>query len=272
MILTTWLAALAIVATPLQVLAAKNHDFKLCQQQSFCRRLRGISERAESEGFSSPYSLEAPVVRNEGKDGASWTFPLKTSLYQDIQFELQLDILKQGEGIARIRVDEVNSKTSWKRYNEAAQWALLEAEPARADLASVKQKTSHGGKTTTFHYGTSGDLSLEIQHDPLLVTFKQGGETVLVINDRKLFHMEHFRAKEDFFVDNETESSETHTVGAEGDVQVVMAAKEKKPDTKWFEGEPDKDAFEERWKTWADAKPKGRSGRPASRRSEGPVF
>jgi len=262
MILTTWLAALALITTPLRVMAAKNHDFKLCQQQSFCRRLRGIADRADNEGFISPYSLESPVTTNDGKDGASWTFPMKTSLYEDIKFELRLDILKQGDGIARIRVDEVGSKLDWKRYDEAAKWALVDADPARADLGSVTQKTSHGGQTTTFTYGSRGDLSLEIKHSPLLITFKQGGDVVMVINERNLFHMEHFRMREDFFVgDND---NATVDAAESGDAQVVMGGKKEKPDTKWFEGEPDKDAFEERWKTWADAKPKGLSDSFAS--------
>ena len=248
MIVSGWLAALVLVTAPLQVLSAKNHDFKLCQQQSFCRRLRGLGERSKNEGFQSPYSLESPVLRNKGQAGASWTFPLRTGLYADIEFELQLDILKAGDGIARIRVDEVNSKLPWKRYNEASKWALLESEPARADVKSVTQSSSNG--VTTFTYGDANYLSLEIQHEPLLITFKQGGEVVMVINDQKLFHMEHFRLKDE-------ETSQTIEGSGEGEGQVVMQTTTK-PDTKWFEGEPDGEAFQEKWKQWTDSKPKGR--------------
>jgi alpha 1,3-glucosidase len=176
-------------------------------------------------------------------------------LYTDINFELQLDFLKEGDGIARIRVDEVDSKLPWKRYDEASKWALLESEPTRADVKGVTQKTVDGGKTTVFTYGPSGGLSLEIEHEPLRITFKQGGEAVMVINDRNLFHMEHFRLKEDAA----DEVNQTLEGGQEDSGGQTVLQATSKPDTTWFEGEPDSDAFEEKWKSWTDSKPKGLS-------------
>jgi alpha 1,3-glucosidase len=260
MILSHWLAALALVGGPLQALAAKHHDFKECHQQSFCRRLRGIAERADNTGFRSPYTLDAPIT-TKGKDAASWTFPLHTSLYEDIQFELQLDFLQKGDGIARVRVDEVGSKLPWKRYDEAAKWALVESEPTLVSMKNVTQKTSKNGKLTTFTYGPELSLSLEVQHDPFHITFKQGQETVMTINDRNLFHMEHFREKE---------SKQEVIEGGEGDAQVVLGSAEKK-DTTWFEGEPDKDMFQETWSKWTDSKPKGTSNRDSLAKSSSHV-
>lgn len=241
----TWLTG-ALVALSVSIgptSAAKYHDFKECHQQSFCRRLRGIAGRAEQDaGFTSPYSLGKSTGH---QDEASWSFPLDTRLYNDVSFELQLDILDVDHGIPRIRVDEVGSALPLKRYNEAAKWALVEAEPSKKSLSNVQFTTTEA--TTTVEYGSldNGDkLVVVLQHDPLLITFKQGNEDVMIINDRNLFHMEHFRTQT--------------TENAGDDQQKVL--KTPAPDTTWFEGEPDKDAFAESWKQWKDSKPKGPEG------------
>jgi alpha 1,3-glucosidase len=164
-------------------------------------------------------------------------FPLKTELYPEISFELKVDVLQAGDGIARIRVDEVNSKTPWKRYDETPKWALVDAEPAVADKSEVKFE-SHAS-TTVISYGEGHSLSLVIQHSPLKITHKRHGKTIMIINERGLFHMEHFRPKE----------PEAHP---EGQVTIHEGM-----DRTWFEGEADKDLFEETFSKWTDSKPKG---------------
>lgn len=250
------LAVLATLTLAPDALAVKHEDFKECHQTSFCRRLRSISTRqqealANKTEFSSPYSLGAPVATASTKGTASWTFPLASSLYPDITFTLRVDVLKAGDGIVRIRADEVDSASQWRRYNETAKWALLDAEPALATSSEVKSTTSNG--VTTLNYGS--DLSIEIVHAPLKITMKRAGTPQVVFNDRSLFHVEHFRAKEfEVEASNETDA-EVKTEG-EGE-QVVLATPEPKVDRSWFE-QDDESMFEERWKSWTDTKPKGK--------------
>jgi mannosyl-oligosaccharide alpha-1,3-glucosidase len=225
--------------------AAKHGDFKTCAQSSFCRRLRSLSSRAEEKGFHSPYDLvHAKHDPADLAGPATWTFPLKTELYPEISFELQVDVLAAGDGIARLRVDEVGSNTRWKRYNETAKWALLEAEPTLAEKSSVK--FASGASSSTISYGDNHSLRLVIEHSPFKITHQRDGKPVLVINERGLFHMEHFRTKE-----------EPERVKVEGEQeQVHMHAGE---DKTWFEGTPDHELFEENWGKWRDSKPKGES-------------
>lgn len=241
------LACLLLLATLSSTTwAAKHGDFKTCSQSSFCRRLRSLSERSQAEGFQSPYSLEeGKHSSGSQQDGASWTFPLNTELYSDIKFALTVDFLEKGDGIARLRVDEVGSKLPWKRYNEAAKWALVDAEPALTSVGNVKKVSSKD--QTVFKYGVSGQLGLVIDHAPFKVTFRRGGEDVMYINERNLFHMEHFRSKEE---------TPAQVDGGSEDQQVFSAGSSKK-DTTWFEGEPDGELWEERFSKWTDSKPKG---------------
>jgi alpha 1,3-glucosidase len=247
------LACLLLLATfSSTTWAAKHGDFKTCSQSSFCRRLRSLSERSKAEGFYSPYSLEEGQLSHTTQQaGASWTFPLNTELYEDIKFALTVDFLEKGDGIARLRVDEVGSKLPWKRYNEAAKWALVDAEPALTSVGNVKKVSSSG--QTVFEYGVKGQLELVIDHAPFKVTFRRDGEDIMYINERNLFHMEHFRAKEE--APAQVEAGEGAVTG---DQQVFSAGSTKK-DTTWFEGEPDGHLWEETFSKWTDSKPKGMS-------------
>lgn len=232
--------------------AAKHGDFKTCSQSSFCRRLRSLSERSQVDGFHSPYSLgEGQHSAIAQQDGASWTFPLNTELYPDIKFALGVDFLEKGDGIARLRIDEVDSKLPWKRYNEAAKWALVDPEPALTSVGNVRKVSSTG--QTLFKYGADAQLELVIDHAPFKVTFRRDGQDVMYINERNLFHMEHFRTKE------EKPAQVDGGDGAAGGDQQVFSATGAKKDTTWFEGEPDGELWEERFSKWTDSKPKGTS-------------
>jgi alpha 1,3-glucosidase len=232
-------AALAAVTT-----AVKQEDFKQCHQSSFCRRLRALgTKQADAPStFTSPYSLGDAVITIPGE--ASWTWPLRSSLYPEIQFELRVDVLAEGDGIVRVRADEIGSQTPFKRYNETAKWVLVNSEPPIASESTVKLKTSKG--VDTIKYGDAG-LSLEVVHSPLRITQLRNGKPEIVLNDRSLFHMEHFRIKE---------QEKVEEVMSEGEQMVLKGGE---MDRSWFE-EHDVDMFEEKWKQWTDSKPKGESG------------
>lgn len=239
--LVLWLAVL-----PLLTLGVKHEDFKTCPQSSFCRRLRSIGTRqAEApKTFTSPYSLGEPVPSSE----ASWTWPLQSGLYPGINFELRVDVLAEGDGIVRVRADEVGSATPWKRYNETAKWVLVNEDPDIATSSAVKLSSSRGVDTITYNDG----LSLQVERSPFKLTQLRHGKPEIVLNDRSLFHMEHFRIKE---IEKQEE------IVGEGEQMVLKGGE---MDRSWFE-EHDKDMFEEKFRSWTDSKPKG----PSRRRRRG---
>ncbi|WVW82784.1 hypothetical protein I302_104795 [Kwoniella bestiolae CBS 10118] len=236
------LLVLSLVLLPL-TMAVKEEDFKKCSQSSFCRRLRSIANKQESAPsgtFNSPYSLSPPQAIEDG----SWKWPLESSLYPEVKFEFRADVLAEGDGIIRLRIDVIDSTTPFKRYNETARWALLDTNPPLSSSATIKTSS---GKSIITYGPSSSKLSLEIQHSPLKVTQLRNGKPEIVFNERSLFHMEHFRIKD---VESAQEIlSESEQVVLKGDQQ----------DRSWFE-ESDIDAFEETWKKWRDSKPKGLEG------------
>lgn len=142
-------------------------------------------------------------------------------------------------------MDEVGSKTSWRRYNETAKWALVDAEPGLSSEATILTK----GGVSTISYGPKGSkLSVKVQHSPLRISQLRDGKEEVVLNDRSLLHMEHFRLKE------EEEKTTEEVEGLSENEQVVLASNS--AERRWFE-EEDKDLWEERFRQWTDVKPKG---------------
>lgn len=213
-------------------LAVKKEDFKTCSQSGFCRRGRALASRARDGGssWSSPYSIDpSTIVIHETE--ASFTAAVKSALYPDIKFGL--DVRIQEDGVVRVRMDEVGGLR--KRYDEAARWALV-AEPA----ISREIRWWTGLKDAKAQYG--GDVEMVVEFDPLRVVLRRGGVEQVVVNGRGLLHMEHFRNKE-----------EPVAVPEGSEEQAVLSANS----AAWFEGDEPDAYWEESFSKWTDSKPKG---------------
>lgn len=233
------LSSLLLLATVPFILAVKVEDFKTCSQAAFCRRGKAITDRAgQNPDWKSPYSID-PSSLAISSDQASFAAAVKSSLYPEIKFGLDVRVHK--DGVVRVRMDEVNGKG--KRYDETASWALI-AEPE----ISKSIHWTVGKKEIKATYGPKSDkVDVEITFDPLVVTLSRNGCSEIILNGLGLLHMEHFRAKE------EPKPTPEAVDGAEG-AQTVMEIPNPRA---WFEGEEEDGYWEETWKSWTDSKPKG---------------
>jgi alpha 1,3-glucosidase len=87
-------------------------------------------------------------------------------------------------------MDEVDGLR--QRYNEAGMWAV-QTTPLLAEDSDVNVKYAKG--ETKVAYGPGRRHELKIQHEPILLTFSRDGQPHVVLNERGLFNMEHFRVK-----------------------------------------------------------------------------
>ena len=221
-----------LLAVPV-VLAVKSADFKTCDQAAFCRRGRALSSRAhDAKSWQSPYSVDAASVALQS-DQSSFTAAVKSALYPDIHFGL--DVRIHNDGVVRVKMDEVGGLR--KRYDEAASWALI-AEPQISH--DIKWKV--GKKDIRAVYGPKEEFEIVVSFAPLKVTLLRGGKEQVVLNGQGLLHMEHFRKK-----------AEEAALPEGADQQVVMKAN---PHV-WFEGETEDGCWEEKFGTSTDSKPKG---------------
>ncbi|SGY21788.1 BQ5605_C016g08274 [Microbotryum silenes-dioicae] len=170
------------------VIAVKKQDFKTCEQSGFCNRNRQLADRAidASSTWKSPYSIASPPRFEAGRYIAS----VKNALFPLIGFRLEIRF--QNDGLARVIVDEVDGLR--QRYNETASWALVQ-EPV-LDLDDAHYSVEIDAKQSTISYGPpQHDQQVQVQHDPLLITFLRDGQPHILLNERGLFNMEHFRVK-----------------------------------------------------------------------------
>lgn len=185
-----WLAlcaalVLVIASTPTSH-AVKRHDFKTCSQSGFCRRNRAFADRAAETGqaWQSPYALAAPPQFARGSLSAD----VVNALFPNIKFSLEVRF--HQDGTARVLMDEVDGLR--QRYNEAARWAL-DQEP-QVDGPDEHFTVQHDKGFTSVKYA-GGHNEVRLDHSPLAVTFLRNGQPHVVLNERKLFNMEHFRVK-----------------------------------------------------------------------------
>ena len=229
------------------VLAVKHQDFKTCSQSGFCRRGRSIAERArESKDWKSPYFVESNTVDVTG-DQSTFSAIVRSSLYPDIKFRLDLSVLE--DGVIRAQMDEIDGVR--QRYNGAAAWTLV-ADPK----VSKTIRWNKGVKDIRAIYGDKNEVEARVSYSPLRISLLRNGKEEVVINGDGLLHMEHSRRKPEQSEEKE-QSPETN----EGNDAQTVITSPGRPQA-WFEGEKEDDWWEEQFSSWKDRKPKGNNSFP----------
>ena len=165
-----------------------DHDFKTCAQSAFCKRNRARADRAAAlapTSFRSPYSLSSPTF-NAGVFRAD----LHNALAVDAQFSFEIRF--QSDGVARVLVDEVHGLR--QRYNESAKWSLVDSAPVSPLADAAAYTASVSAKSSSIKYG-EGRLEVVIDHRPIKLTFLRDGQPHVVLNERALLNMEHYRER-----------------------------------------------------------------------------
>lgn len=240
--ITTTILSLLFFASP--SLAVKRGDFKTCDQSGFCKRNRALADRSVEKGdsWTSPYSIRSPSFN---ASAGSFTAEVGNALFPTISFSLEVRF--QKDGVARILMDEVDGLR--QRYNEAGMWAvqtepILEREEGGYTLDITNERTS-----ITY---AEGRQEVIIRHSPILITFLRDGTPHIVLNQRGLFNMEHFRIKA--VGGGETEGDELVIQGAHEGEDIVVVKEEAFPG---FSPENEDTMWEETFGGKTDTKPKG---------------
>lgn len=174
--------------------SVKRGDFKTCEQAGFCKRNRDRASRAASPefapGWETPYKVHDLPVWSEERNTLHAT--LRNELHTDITFGLNITFLHEGQGTLRIKIDQMNGLR--QRFNEADKWTLWK-QPSL--LTSKDLQLVIGNNQTTVRWPGIRDhtYQFELQYSPLLVTLLKDDQPHVVLNERGLFNMEHFRNK-----------------------------------------------------------------------------
>jgi alpha 1,3-glucosidase len=174
--------------------AVKKELFKRCDQSGFCHRNRHYAQEIEKTR-KNYYSVESKSL-NFGDSVIIGNILKSVNETHTVKLPFELDIL-QNDNI-RVRIDEDRSQVQWdnkliqkERYSDAHKWAFVE-EPR----LSSNYELSQSSDKFTVKYG-EGNYEVDISTDNFQIVVKYKGETQLILNERNLLNVEHFRVEED---------------------------------------------------------------------------
>lgn len=255
------LALWLVVSAAVLVAAVKPGEFKKCSDSSFCRRFRRRAEYTEGhKRFPSPYSLGAYSLEQVSADHAEFRAPVYSALH-NVSFELAVNLFDDGN--ARVRLDEAGPRFGDRqRYDEAHVWGV-DAMPPASRSASVTHHASKGGDPyevrLTWHGAAGHEHEVVIESRPLRLSFKRDGVVQLILNERALLHMEHFRARSDADMDTSDDGQARFAEARRA--AMLQKGASKKHAQLWDKFEvPDVGLWEETWAGVRDSKPKGPEG------------
>lgn len=192
------LGLLALLALPETVLSVKHHDFKTCAQSGFCRRNRAYADSVIAGKKAAPYDLDPASIKMQ--DGVLTGTIWKTVEGQEDKVEFPLEMSFLENGVARVRIDERRrregnielrngSKARKERYNEAGKWALV-GEPVLDKAAKLEAQDLSASVTWSAWQNIA-----QIDYKPFSVRFLRHNEVHVVLNERNLMNIDHWRPK-----------------------------------------------------------------------------
>ena len=237
------LKLLYFIALVQGVLSVKHHDFKTCAQSGFCHRNRARADRAKAIGakWISPYKLISPKF-SKGVYRAA----VKNSLYREVEFDLEVRF--QQDGTVRILLDENNGL--YQRYNETASYSLVGPPVLEFDDSRYQFKVEASKSTITV---LANQNQVVIQHEPIQFTFYRDQQPHLILNERGLLNMEHYRTRP---ANTETDPVDVLIQEPEGNVAPIFTTSESEPFAD-FADIDDEGHWEESFGGHKDSKPRG---------------
>eukprot|EP01090_Pellita_catalonica_P001556 TRINITY_DN11318_c0_g1_i1.p1 TRINITY_DN11318_c0_g1~~TRINITY_DN11318_c0_g1_i1.p1 ORF type:complete len:921 (-),score=130.25 TRINITY_DN11318_c0_g1_i1:38-2800(-) len=221
------LLCLLVVTWVAVVEGVKRHEFKTCDNLSFCKRNRGLDSRAPK------FEVD---VRTYSKTSWGLTAELiKHGDTGDVRFKMEIITL---DGSARVRIKELNPQK--KRYE--VQNILLDNLPVLTSKWSAEDGV--------LKWDTGRVL---IEPYPLMMSFSHEGEHVVLFNEENLLKFEETRTKPEIpLINDNTEDTAENTENSEENPE------EKLDPTGPYEGDlVDNGAWEEVFKSHTDSKPNG---------------
>ncbi|KAL4400419.1 glucosidase II [Malassezia pachydermatis] len=243
-----WIASVVTL-----VAAVRSGEFKTCQDSGFCRRFRRRAEYTESfTSFTSPYAAEA-TSQLTACGPSTYCLPIASKLHE-AHFDLRVSLYDDGN--ARVYMDEAQPTYEHRQhYNEAHVWGV-ETMPQPAAHIKHDYNAKTNTDTLTWHH----HHAVHIAHEPLRISFVRDGVVQMILNERSLLHMEHFRAKPTTLPDD-TDEARNEVASQRASALAKKHSVSKSVIEQWSRFEvPDHGEWEETWAGTTDSKPKGPEG------------
>lgn len=193
------LLSIALFSSPAG--AVKHNLFRTCDQNPFCKRNRHIADHATAQpDWASPYQIDVAsvAVSKDGTAALSGNVLKSTPSGSYVTLPFTLSFLKSG--VARFTLDELkrqngqitlpdSSKIRKERYNDLDKWALIKENLVLADGTAVTIEQVDNDLKVAYGDGNS----LYLQSKPFSIKFYRNSELQMVLNERGLLNLEHWR-------------------------------------------------------------------------------
>ena len=219
-------------------------------QSSFCRRNRDLAASIFSNPhYHSPYSLANDISLRNGVLTATILKSIKEGVEQ-IQLPLTIQFFKSG--VARVTIDETRRQQGdielpegknhvrKERYNLVANAVLIGGK--ELDMAVNKLVTNDD--STRIRYGSRVDQEIIVHHYPFKIEFLREDKVEMILNERNLLNVEHWRPKK---IKKEQQEEKE---GEAGDEQILKLDGDN-------DDEEEEGMWEESFNSKTDSKPRG---------------
>lgn len=122
------------------------------------------------------------------KDGDKVRLPLTISFLESGTARITVDEERRQKGDIELRH---NSAARKERYNEAEKWAIVGGLQLSKDAKVITQDA----ESTLVRYGSIGEFEASISHAPFGIEFRRDGAAQVILNERGLINLEHWRPK-----------------------------------------------------------------------------
>lgn len=175
--------------------AVKDYLFKKCDQNGFCSRNHHFANYVKNAGdnYQSKYSIDISSL-NSGQnylggyllkelvDGNFINLNFNITILNGDNFRFQLDEAERERNISN------DVTVNGKRYNEASKWAFKDdnIQLQKLDYQVLNDEI-------IISYGVRNEYKAHINLYPFKITIFYLNDKVLIMNDRNLLNLEHYR-------------------------------------------------------------------------------
>lgn len=202
---------------------------------------------ASNPHYASPYSLSEEIFLRNGVLTGTILKSIKKGV-EKVELPFSIQFLKSGA--ARFTIDEKRRQAKdielpegkdhvrKERYNLVASHVLIGGK--QLDMAVNKLVSQHN--STRVRYGSRVDQEVVIHHYPFRIEFLRENKVQMVLNERNLLNVEHWRPKS---IKKEQQQAKEGSVGDEQ--MTVVDDEDEEEDGMW----------EESFNGKTDSKPRG---------------
>lgn len=197
--------------------------------------------------YASPYSLSEDIFLRNGILTGTILKSIKKGV-ENVELPFSIQFLKSG--VARVTIDEKRRQAKdielpegkdyvrKERYNLVASQVLIGGK--QLDMAVNKLVSQNN--STRVRYGSRVDQEIVIHHYPFRIEFLRDNKVQMVLNERNLLNVEHWRPKS---IKKEQQQAKE---GSVGDEQMTVVDDE---------NEEEDGMWEESFNGKTDSKPRG---------------